>query len=125
MYEGKVLLIHKCRPTWQAGGLNGIGGKVNKHENFYDAMVRECSEEAGITVTHWIYLGLVTDNKHYIVKFYSSQVPHLDMARTMTDEKISIFDIASFDYSLVIPPADIFIRLALNNIFSPIELIME
>lgn len=125
MYKNKVLLIRKCRPSWQAGGLNGIGGKVNDYENFHDAMVRECNEEAGITVTSWRYLGLSTDNFSYIVKFYTAQVNNLDLACSMTDEQVSLFDIDSLDYKSIIPPADIFIRLALTNVLNPIELIME
>ncbi|MBV5347943.1 NUDIX domain-containing protein, partial [bacterium] len=125
MKHDNVLLIRKNRPSWQAGRLNGLGGKVKKYENFYDSMVRECSEECGLVVTHWAYLGLVTDNSEYIVKFYRSEIPNLEMAHTTTDEPIEIHNVHSLDYDLLVSPTDVFLRLSLNFAFSPIELIME
>ncbi len=41
----KVLLIRKNHPDYQAGKLNGIGGKVEPGEDPLTAMVRECKEE--------------------------------------------------------------------------------
>lgn len=40
-----VLLIEKARPNWQAGKLNGLGGKVAEGESPAAAMVRELREE--------------------------------------------------------------------------------
>jgi 8-oxo-dGTP diphosphatase len=45
-----VLLIRKSRPVWQAGLLNGIGGKLNKRESARVAMSREMEEEAGVGI---------------------------------------------------------------------------
>lgn len=42
-----VLLIEKNRPPWQAGKLNGIGGKIEEGESPSGAMVREFQEETG------------------------------------------------------------------------------
>ncbi len=44
----RVLLIRKAKPSWQAGKLNGIGGKVETGETSLTAMVRECREETGL-----------------------------------------------------------------------------
>lgn len=41
----RVLLIWKNRPAWQAGKLNGIGGKIEDGEQPLDAMKREFVEE--------------------------------------------------------------------------------
>ncbi len=46
-----VALIRKNRPAWQAGRLNGIGGKLEPGEDSIDAMVREFREETGLHVT--------------------------------------------------------------------------
>jgi len=46
-----VALIRKDRPDWQAGLFNFIGGKVNDGEAPWDAAIRECLEEADLTVT--------------------------------------------------------------------------
>ena len=46
--EGKrVALIRKTKPAWQAGLLNGVGGKIEKGESESTAMVREFCEETG------------------------------------------------------------------------------
>lgn len=123
--DDEVLLIRKQRPLWQSDGLNGVGGKVKRFENFYEAMVRECNEECNLVITHWNYLGLVTDNSEYVVQFFSTKAVSLDHAQSMTDEPIEIHKLNTLDYSALIPPADVFLRLALNSVFSPIELIME
>ncbi len=51
----RVLLIHKRKPAWQAGRLNGVGGKIEAGETPIAAMVREFREETGIetTVDDW------------------------------------------------------------------------
>ena len=43
-----VVLIEKSQPAWQAGRLNGVGGKVEPGESVADAMTREFEEEAGV-----------------------------------------------------------------------------
>lgn len=48
-----VALIRKRRPAWQAGRLNGVGGKVESGESPGEAMVREFWEEAGVEVRGW------------------------------------------------------------------------
>jgi len=44
----RVVLIEKAQPAWQAGRLNGVGGKVEPGETAADAMAREFEEEAGV-----------------------------------------------------------------------------
>lgn len=46
--KDELLLIRKKRPKWQAGLLNGIGGKIKEGESRKDAMKREFLEETGI-----------------------------------------------------------------------------
>lgn len=41
-------MVKKARPAWQAGKLNGLGGRVEEGETPVDAMVREFREESGI-----------------------------------------------------------------------------
>lgn len=124
-YENKIILIRKNRPTWQAGRLNGVGGKVKQYENFYDAMIRECHEECNLVLTSWAYLGLLTDIYSYEVQYFRAFTSTLELVNSNTDENIEIFNISDLKYSEVVPPTDIFIRLALHDLYSPIELIVE
>lgn len=48
-----VVLIKKNKPKWQAGLLNGVGGKVEAGESALQAMIREFHEEAGMVVENW------------------------------------------------------------------------
>lgn len=56
----KVLLIYRNNPPNQYKW-NGIGGKIEKNEDFHDAIKREIAEEAGISVTNdqLTYVGIV------------------------------------------------------------------
>lgn len=45
-----VVLIRKNHPLWQAGLLNGVGGKVESGEVPEQAMSREFQEECGVGV---------------------------------------------------------------------------
>lgn len=49
----RVVLIRKNRPAWQAGKLNGVGGKLEPDEAPLDAMRREFREEAGLDIQDW------------------------------------------------------------------------
>lgn len=42
-----VVLTRKNKPAWQAGLLNGVGGKIEPGESGRQAMVREFQEETG------------------------------------------------------------------------------
>jgi len=57
---GGVLLIKKTRPDWQAGKLNGVGGKVEPDDwCLAEAMRREFKEETNIDteVDSWTEFG--------------------------------------------------------------------
>ena len=47
---GQILLLRKRRPAWQAGLLNGPGGKVEAGETPAEAAVRELAEETTIAL---------------------------------------------------------------------------
>lgn len=66
-----VLLVRKTRPTWQAGLLNGVGGKVEPGEHFQAAMVREWVEEtpAAPVVPTWEHFVTLLSGEHTIVFF--------------------------------------------------------
>jgi len=101
MNEDKVVLIRKRKGTWQEGRLNGIGGTVEEGETFHEAMVREFEEEAGIRKPVWSEVGQInlldsdSEEKDLIVTifFAYASVDDLHEVKTMTDEKVDIYDL--------------------------------
>lgn len=85
----RVLLIKKKRPEWQKGLLNGIGGKIEKNETAYDAMIREFQEETGIVTEHddWTIYSVMEGDKFKVCVF-SAFLDLLDAAKSMTDEQV-------------------------------------
>lgn len=92
-----VALIRKQKPKWQAGLLNGIGGKQELGEAPITAMVREFEEEAGIHVgcNRWTYFcsmsGTNNDGGQFAVDFfYTVGEPH--GLTSMEQEQIEVVD---------------------------------
>jgi len=90
-----VLLIHKLRPEWQAGLLNGIGGKIQDGDQTpYHAMVREFKEESGVETTpeQWHRFAKMEFRNGIIVHCFASNTIDIHAAKSMTDEWIMIVD---------------------------------
>jgi 8-oxo-dGTP diphosphatase len=86
--RSRVLLIRKNRPAWQAGKLNGVGGKLEAGESPLDAMRREFREEAGLRIDDWRHvLSLVAET--WAGHFFCAFGP-IDQARAITDEALEI-----------------------------------
>jgi 8-oxo-dGTP diphosphatase len=93
--RANVLLIRKRRPAWQAGKLNGVGGKIEPGESPLEAMRREFREEAALDIPDWHEaLTLTGPNDagsgvawrgHFFRAFAS-----IDPARALTDEPLEI-----------------------------------
>ena len=118
----QCLFISKQRPKWQAGRLNGVGGKVEDNEAPIETMKRECFEECGLFIKDWIFVGQLTDNKEYIVYYYYANILSLNGAYSKTDEQIIIVDILNLDYNLLVPPTDVFLRFCLSPFYKPLFL---
>lgn len=85
-----VLLIKKNRPEWQAGHLNGVGGKVEEGEEFIDAMIREFKEETDLDSTYSDWTNFLTmKSDSFIVEVYQMVTEKPLRAKSMTDEKVS------------------------------------
>ena len=94
----RVALIRKTRPEWQAGLLNGIGGKVEQGEFPRQAMRREFLEEAGCDIEDWQKVAAV-DCPMNRVHFFRA-FGNLDKVKTCilspTDERVYVFKISEF-----------------------------
>lgn len=80
-----VLLIHKLRPDWQAGKLNGVGGRVEEGETEAEAMRREFKEETGIDHSRWQLFCVLKDARGWPVYFFFA-LGKITLAKTTTDE---------------------------------------
>jgi 8-oxo-dGTP diphosphatase len=102
----RVVLIEKNRPEWQAGKLNGVGGKVEPGESISEAMDREFEEETGVATTGWHHFASLQWEEgtvHFFRVFVTASL--LDACRTTTDEPVAHYDMHSilapwFDYTV-------------------------
>jgi 8-oxo-dGTP diphosphatase len=85
----RVLLIRKNRPDFQAGKLNGIGGKVEQDETYLQAMMRETYEESGLIIHEWTNFAIL-NHQNYCIHFYMSISDYYCDFFNKTDEKIEI-----------------------------------
>lgn len=93
----RVLLIRKTKPEWQAGKLNGIGGKIEVGDpNPHWAMSREFKEECGLATlpSAWMRFAILefSDARvHCFVTHWSWK--EFKQARSTTEEEIVHFEI--------------------------------
>jgi len=94
-----VLLIRKKRPEWQAGLLNGVGGKVEDGETPYAAMEREFMEETGQFVGAWKHFGKMKGftagcySKSFKVDYFGLQMDNISGFEdfvSQTDELLEV-----------------------------------
>lgn len=118
--KGELALVSKTHPAWQAGKLNGVGGKIEEGESAAEAMQREFTEEAGAEVKEWREFALlkVQDGQ---VHFF---VAHGDYTlQSMTDEKVGWYEVSDLKALPLIQNLEWLIPLALdkNNHYTTIE----
>lgn len=85
----KVLLIRKNRPDWQAGFLNGVGGKIEPDETARAAMIRKFEEETGIVHPSWNEFAKLTGHGVEIHCFRT--IAKISTAVQTTDEELVHF----------------------------------
>lgn len=88
----RVALITKNRPAWQAGCLNGIGGKVEPGETPLAAMSREFHEEAGVLLHDWRHFASMSEPGRFALEMFAT-VGDVDAVRTHTDEPVTVLTV--------------------------------
>lgn len=114
----KVALIRKTKPEWQAGLLNGIGGKIEEGEHEYDAMCREFEEETGVKTFYydWNYMiKLVNKNPEWSVQFFKGTAESFDELKSTTDEEVTIIDVSNIENEKVVPNLRWLIKMCLDD----------
>lgn len=98
----KVLLIHKNRPEWQAGKMNGIGGKLEVGETTFEGISREVWEETGlrIPITKWQHV-IDLEAKDWVVHIFTTTYKDLSKAISKTDEEVEVCNVSSLPSSIV------------------------
>lgn len=99
-----VALISKNRPKWQAGKVNGIGGKIEPNESPHEAMVREFREETGASVLDWEHVITYHDQWHtatiYFFRAFANR--HLiEIVGSMTDEQVSVYQVSKLPGNVI------------------------
>lgn len=90
---GSVVLLRKQRPAWQAGLLNGPGGKIEPDETPLAAMVREFHEETGAFVDSWRLFSVRRDASSEV--YFFSTRGDVRVCRTTTNEAVEIVEVSS------------------------------
>lgn len=109
-----VALIKKNRPEWQAGKLNGIGGKVEPGELAEEAMPREFVEETGRMTSGWKqFLVLHESNGDIVHFFYLFSSDDIYGLESTTDEFVSTYP-THVDLPNVLPNLRWLIPMALS-----------
>ena len=114
--ERNVVLIEKKRPDWQAGKLNGVGGRIELGESPSQTMRREFREEAGQDVATWKPVVTMQGDRWLVFFFKAFGFPHL--SRTMTDENVSVVDVKCLP-EIVLPKLKWLIPLCLDSSVFP------
>jgi 8-oxo-dGTP diphosphatase len=88
-----VVLISKLSPSWQAGLLNGVGGKIEQGESEKQAMSREFMEETGVSIDQdqWINFAVIERPSQYSVHFFSAKSHLFSSVKSIEKEKVDIF----------------------------------
>lgn len=89
-----VLLVEKQNPDWQAGKLNGVGGKLKVFESPEQAMVREFKEHTGVLVRGWTRYCVITEHKRksIVYCFYT----HNDVVKAQQMEEEILIWVSSY-----------------------------
>jgi 8-oxo-dGTP diphosphatase len=90
----QCLLTSKLRPDWQAGQLNGIGGKIEERESAEAAMHRECNEETGLSLP-WRSVGRMrgknVNGSSFVCHIFTFRGKEVMLFRQIEDEVIDLF----------------------------------
>jgi 8-oxo-dGTP diphosphatase len=109
----QVVLILKNRPKWQAGLLNGVGGKVEENESLEQAMQREFKEETNVDIDSWTGFAYM-EGPDYTIHCFST-VGDVSMIETITDEPVMVIPIDRLHTMTIVHNLRWLIPLALDN----------
>lgn len=95
-----VVLMHRTRPAWQEGRVNGLGGKVLPGEPVAAAARREVLEEAGVDVGAWEEF-VTWDDPVYRMHVVRAFAEEAWRARTAEDQEVFLADVDALPASAI------------------------
>lgn len=119
--DAVVLVRKQSKPgqEWQAGKLNGVGGKVEPGETPLLAMRREFEEEAGIAVLEWDHFATWHGKGHQVFFYRTVSQLGYHFAKTMEAEPIvrhAVVDLLTpVNHAKVVPNLAMLLTMALNH----------
>lgn len=118
-----VVLIKKNRPEWQAGLLNGVGGKVEAGEHPGAAMRREFLEETGVEIKDWTPFAEMIFKECDVYCFAASdndpENSRVFLVQSMTEEEVGIYSVNTPGPTPRIPNLQWLIPMALSRLSEP------
>lgn len=92
---GRVAVIQKKRPRWQAGRFNFPGGKIEADETPAQAAAREMLEEAGLVLSldSLRPVALLLRRGFFAIYVFATETLAVNEVVTLTDEPISLVDV--------------------------------
>lgn len=113
----RVTMIIKNRPVWQAGKLNGVGGKVEPGETYVQAMSREFREEASVDLPEdrWRPLAILQGPDFTLSAFHTTLTDEeREKILPGTDERLVDLDPADVKYYTMVPSTSWLLFLAMD-----------
>jgi 8-oxo-dGTP diphosphatase len=96
----QVVLMRRTRPAWQAGRVNGLGGRIKDGESAREAARREVREESGVDVAEWIEV-LVWEDVEYRMHVVRAMSELARGARTMEDQEVFLADVDALPANVI------------------------
>jgi 8-oxo-dGTP diphosphatase len=118
----KVILITKNKPAWQAGKLNGIGGKLEVKETLDECMAREFYEETGCNndPTNWIYVGFMKDRaRQFYVNIYCTNSLDFEAIGSTTSEEVGVFSVDKLHKENTLDNVEALVQLCKLSLLTP------
>lgn len=129
--RSNVVLIEKNRPEWQAGFLNGVGGKIEPEEtNYHTAMSREFQEETGLKINKWLMFARMIFNNDVLggvaeVYCFKVSTDEVFQCKTMESEEVKILSVSDVFNHKTIGHLKTLIPMALDDSINFVELNMK
>jgi 8-oxo-dGTP diphosphatase len=96
----QVVLMRRTRPSWQAGRVNGLGGRLMPGETAAMAARREVREECGVDVAEWREV-LVWEDAEYVMHVLRGESERAREARTVEDQEVFLADVNALPNNVI------------------------